>query len=192
MTRLIAVLSWFDEPLPLLASCLEGMARGGVDHLVAVDGAYRLFPGGEARSHIDQHAVLAAGTKQYGIGLTLVVPSTVWAGNEVEKREYAFRQALAASGPGDWFWSLDADEIITAVPDDLKDRLEDAAEDAALIGVTIRSPPARGSPIRGRRTFRRGACSGRSRSSSTAALSVARRGRTAPLGRRPRGRGSVP
>jgi hypothetical protein len=123
MTRLIAVLSWFDEPLPLLASCLEGMARGGVDHLVAVDGAYQLFPGGEARSHIDQHAVLTAGTKQYGIGLTLVVPSAVWAGNEVEKRQYAFRQALAASEPGDWFWSLDADEIITAVPDDLKDRL---------------------------------------------------------------------
>jgi hypothetical protein len=133
--KLLAVLSWFDEPLPLLASCLEGMARGGVDHLVAVDGAYRLFPGGEARSHIDQHAVLTAGTKQYGIGLTLVVPSVVWAGNEVEKREYAFRQALAASAPGDWFWSLDADEIITAVPDDLKDRLRDAEEDAALIGV---------------------------------------------------------
>ena len=44
MTRVIALLSWFDEPPVSLVTCLQALAEAGTDHVVALDGRYALYP----------------------------------------------------------------------------------------------------------------------------------------------------
>lgn len=141
--RLILLLSFYDEPVEDLVACITTAAEAGVTHVVAVDGAYALFPEGKAASPAKQHAAIVLVCRELGVGLTLHVPATVWAGNEVEKRCFHFRLAHAVSRPGDWFWILDADEVVIRVPEDLKDRLaateHDAAEVQALDVVALRA-----------------------------------------------------
>ncbi len=122
--RLIALLSWYDEPLEDLVACIASAAQAGVDHVVAVDGAYALYPGGQARSHVSQTAAIVTACRELDLGLTIHTSRTVWEGGEVEKRTFHFALALAVSEPGDWFWIMDADEVIVDTPPDLKDRLE--------------------------------------------------------------------
>lgn len=98
--------------------------------VVAVDGRYELFPADTAISPIDQHAAIVACCRELGVGLTLHVPDRVWPG-EVEKRTFHFALAYAVSEPGDWFWIMDADEVISRAPADLKDRLSATALDCA-------------------------------------------------------------
>jgi hypothetical protein len=42
--NLIGILCWFDERPAALAGVVAGLAKAGVSHVVAVDGAYSLFP----------------------------------------------------------------------------------------------------------------------------------------------------
>lgn len=136
MTRILACLSFYDERPALLVECIKSLAATGVDHIIAVDGAYALFPDGTAASHPNQHAAITLACRQLGLGLTLHVPSVVWAGNEVEKRNALFTQAWAASnGPSDWFMVHDADMTVTRWPEDLKERLAATGHDAAEIEV---------------------------------------------------------
>lgn len=141
--RLIALLSFYDEPIPDLVACITSLHDAGVDELVAVDGAYALYPNGRAASDPNQHAAIVLACRNLDIGCTLHVPRTVWAGGEVEKRSFHFKLALSVAQHGDWFWIIDADEVITQVPDDLKARLEttdhDAAEHDALDTVALRA-----------------------------------------------------
>lgn len=120
--RVIACLSWFDEPPPLLALCIHGLAQAA-DHLVAVDGAYALYPDAVAASPLEQHAVVNAACREYGLALTTLTPRAPWEGNETQKRTALFDLAHAVSDPGDWFLVVDADEIVTGAPTDLRDRL---------------------------------------------------------------------
>jgi hypothetical protein len=131
--RLHGLLSWYDERERDLASCLAALAGAGFDHVVAIDGAYELFPGGQARSPARQRLAVSAETEQLGLGLTLHVPDKPWPGNEVEKRTALFDLAFAVSAPGDWWLVLDADEKITQAPADLAIRLARAEEDVAEI-----------------------------------------------------------
>lgn len=122
--KLIGLLSFYDEPVPDLLACIASLAEHGVDELVAVDGAYALYPGGRARSHPDQHAAVVLACREVGMTCSLHVPRTVWRGNEVEKRTFMFRLAYAHSQPGDWFWVMDADQVVLDTPADFKDRLK--------------------------------------------------------------------
>lgn len=133
--NVIALLSFYDEPVEALVACIRGCAASGVSHIVAVDGAYALYPDGEAASHPNQHAAVMLACRELGVGCTLQVPGAVWAGNEVEKRTALFAAGHAVATPGDWFLVVDADEIVQADPDHLEAALDGCAEDVCDVEI---------------------------------------------------------
>lgn len=136
------LVSFYDEPPDNIARCLVGLHRARVDRVVALDGAYALYPNGAATSPSSQHAAWIMGARELGIACTLHVPARVWERNEAQKRTALFAYALAGAQPGDWFVVVDGDEFITRVPDDLEDRLRatqlDVAEIQAVDAVALR------------------------------------------------------
>ena len=131
--RLIALLSWFDEPPELLALCLDGAKRAGCSAVVAVDGRYAMFPSMTNVSDPKQRAVIDAACRHHGLELTTHV-SGPWT-DEAAKRTVLFALALAVSDRGDWWINLDADTIVTEVDAGLLRRLAETEEDAALARV---------------------------------------------------------
>jgi hypothetical protein len=106
-------LSWFDEPIGWLTELVASLAPH-IDHLVAVDGAYGLLPGAEARSPTDQAHAITGACAGAGVGVTLHQPNAPWSGNETEKRSSLFALAHAVAAPGDdWLWVIDADEVVS-------------------------------------------------------------------------------
>lgn len=112
------LLSFYDEKAGHLADCIASFAGAGIDRLVAVDGAYALFPDGTSFSGGDQHDAIRGTCLDHGIGCTLYTPPAVWAGNEVEKRTLLFRLGHAHCEPyDDWLFVIDADETVAHVGD---------------------------------------------------------------------------
>jgi hypothetical protein len=133
--RIVALTAFYDEPPAMIASMLNGLARLRVDHVVALDGAYRLYPDGKPASHPDVWQAFL-GAFAFGIGVTLIAPNEVWEGNEVEKRTALFRHGLAHARPGrDWFLVCDCDEFFCVDVPDLRDRLAATEHDAASVHV---------------------------------------------------------
>lgn len=112
--KIVALLSFYDETDEMLRESI-GSLKGFADALVAVDGAYKLYPGGKPSSGEASHAVIREVCQEIGIDVNLYVPTTVWRGGEVEKREKMFRygERLASRRDGDWFFILDGDFVIT-------------------------------------------------------------------------------
>jgi hypothetical protein len=129
---ILALLSWFDERPAQLARLVSSLAGAGVGHLVALDGAYALFPGAAARSPGVQARMLRRVAHAHGIDATILVPDGPWRGGEVEKRTALFAAAHRVAVPGrDWLWVIDADEVVTAagwVRDGLEATCLDVAE----------------------------------------------------------------
>lgn len=123
--KLIGLLSWYDETPEALAQCIAGLHKAGVSHLVAVDGAYALYPDAKAASDPIQQGAIVTACRSLGMECLLHVPSRPWQGNEVEKRNHLFALGYLLSEPGDWFWVQDADQVVTKCPDpaELKDAL---------------------------------------------------------------------
>lgn len=112
--RIVAVLSWYDEPVDWLRECVAS-ARF-CDHLIAVDGPYAAFPHGMPSSPPDQ----AEAIRRAWSGCTVHVQPEPWAG-EVAKRDYML--GLAVAEGADWIFVIDADEVVTDVPGDLRELL---------------------------------------------------------------------
>jgi hypothetical protein len=114
--RLIGVTIWYDENPAWLAACVASMARAGISHVVAVDGAYALYPDGirHPRSGLEQHAAVSEVCQAMQIGCTLHSPAEAYAGNEVEKRTLAFRLAEQVAEEDDWYFVMDADQTIVS------------------------------------------------------------------------------
>lgn len=112
--KLIGILSWYDESPSWLSATVASLARAGATHLVAVDGAYRMYPDGRGSSGGNQADAIIKTAYGAGLALSLHVPTAVWHGNEVEKRDHCFRLAETVAAPHeeDWYWIVDADEII--------------------------------------------------------------------------------
>jgi hypothetical protein len=108
--KLVGVLAWYEENPTWLAASVASFARLGMDHLVAVDGSYALFPDGTPRSGAEQHEALAEIVRPFGMGLTLHVPNEVW-DSEVDKRTFSFALAETLTNEDDWYVVFDADEI---------------------------------------------------------------------------------
>ena len=104
-----ASLVWWDEPPETLRECVLGAARV-CDRIVAVDGAYRRYPGATGTSPPEQAAAISEAARDAGIECLVVSPDRLWAG-QVEKRTHAL--ALAAIG-SDWVAVVDADHVIDA------------------------------------------------------------------------------
>lgn len=111
------------------------MAAMGIDHVIALDGAYALYPNGTASSHPNQHAAITLACRSLGLGLTLSTPAHVWAGGECEKRTALFALGWAVAQAGDWFVIQDADMVACKWPADLKAQLQDTDNDAAEVEI---------------------------------------------------------
>jgi hypothetical protein len=141
--RLHGLISWYDEPCSALAATLIGLRTAQVDHVIAVDGAYLLYPDGKPSSSNDQAATIQAACRELGMGCTIHTPQHRWAGNEVEKRTRMFSVALAASDPGDWWLNMDADMVVTQAPGNLKQQLENTEHHAAYCTLSEPRNPDR-------------------------------------------------
>ena len=133
--RLHGLLCFYDEPVKNLIACLAALADAGVDHVIALDGRYAMYPGDEAASDPEQHAAIQFACRELAMACTLHVPSEPWPRNEPQKRTALFTLAAGLADEGDWFWVQDADQIVTKWPDDLKDRL--AATEQPVAELTM-------------------------------------------------------
>lgn len=111
--RVVALLSWYDESPTWLSAAVASAARIA-NHVVAVDGAYRLLPGGRGSSGVEQSDAVRLACEAAGVGCTLHVPSASWVGNEVGKRDFLFAlgQTVVETPGEDWFMVIDADELV--------------------------------------------------------------------------------
>lgn len=119
--KIIGLLSWYEENPAWLAECVASAARL-CDHLIAVDGPYAAFPGALKKPYSGSEQVetiqrTAAGA---GMGCTIHQSRQPWWGGqwggEVEKRDFMFQLGKTFASREDWFFRIDADEVLTDVP----------------------------------------------------------------------------
>lgn len=129
--KVVGCLAFYDESPLWLAASVQGAAKL-CDHVVAVDGAYALYPRGRAWSTPEQAHAITEAAHAAGIGCTVHHPDSVWMGNQIEKRSLMFRLAAQITEPSDWVFVFDADDLVTTVPPDTRNKLKDAEEDVAV------------------------------------------------------------
>lgn len=143
MTRLVGLLSWYQERPDWLYETVTSLKQADVTALVAVDGAYRLYPGGTPTSDPEQREAIEQAAHDIGIDLLVWEPGETWAGGEVEKRAFLFAAGEAfTDGPDDWYIVMDGDEVIAQAPTDLHQRLEATPHPSAT--VAFLNDPAEG------------------------------------------------
>lgn len=143
MTRVHALLSWWDEsPLWLTAAIVS--AAPYIDHVIACDGRYHLYPGDRTQSRVDQAQAIVETCQTLNLGLTLHRPQHAWADNECGKRNHMFRLAELEAQPNiDWLFVIDADIIVDRGITNLRQLLAHTDRDAAEITVLERGDPYR-------------------------------------------------
>lgn len=142
--RVIGLLAWYDEPTKDLERCIRTFHAAGVTALVAVDGAYGLFPGAQPVSPVEQHVLIAQTCAELKIDLRLWRPRELW-DTETDKRAFMFglaEQHLRQSDE-DWYCVMDADEYVKGQVD-LQGLLRKTRFDAA--DVTFDEPAGAGKP----------------------------------------------
>lgn len=132
--RIVALLSFYNERTEDLERLIHSLKHAGVTRLVALDGAYALYPNPQPASSPAEHNTLRQAARAAGIQLHLRIPPTPWIGNEVEKRTAMFELAEKVTTPQDWYLVIDGDEHIIE-PCDLSD-LEHTTFDVAEITYT--------------------------------------------------------
>lgn len=112
--KIIAVLCWFDEQPPWLTGAIGSLKKLGVSHVVALDGAYGLYPSGRAYSSRHQHATIVEACHALEMGSLIYAPQEPYLNNEVEKRSLSLRLAESIATPyEDWYFIFDADHFVT-------------------------------------------------------------------------------
>jgi len=107
--KIVGVLIWYDESPAWLANAVCGFGRV-CDEIVAVDGAYSMYPGARPRSNPDQAEAILAAAETMGVGCTIHRPKDVFWGNEVEKRNLSLRLAGSLGlTRDDWVMVFDGD-----------------------------------------------------------------------------------
>lgn len=113
--KLIGILSWFDENPAWLAGVVAALHRAEISHVIAVDGAYALYPNGKAQSAPEQQGAIVEVCRSLEMGCTMFAPAEPFFGNEVEKRNLAYRLAEVVAEPyEDWYFLVDADHFVTS------------------------------------------------------------------------------
>lgn len=128
--RIIALLSFYDETAEWLTRCIASLTHLPVDGLVALDGAYELYPDAQPSSPPEQRAAIRRAARAHSIPLLLETPEQPWPG-EVEKRNHLF--TIAETTAADWYFVIDADEYITSAPADVPGRLAASPFDVAAV-----------------------------------------------------------
>lgn len=142
--RIVALLSWYDEPPTWLAETVASIGKV-CDHLIAVDGPYAMFPGALSKpasgpEQVETILRVAAGS---GIGCTIHQPREPWWGGEVEKRDAMFRLGETFTTADDWYLVVDADEVVSKAPSDLRRRLAESTLDVAELTLWERETQSR-------------------------------------------------
>lgn len=134
--KVAGLLSWYDESPAWLATAVSGMARV-CDEIIAVDGAYALYPSARPRSHPQQVEAVLQAAEAGGAGCTVHRPREVFWGNEVAKRNLTLALASAHLESGrDWLVIFDADWHVTeANPARFRHELEETDLDVALYTI---------------------------------------------------------
>lgn len=137
--RIVGLLSWYDESPAMLAAAVTSVAPL-VDHIVAVDGAYILFPEAQPASPADQANTIRDVALAHNLAVTVHHPNARWLGNEVEKRTFMFRLAEAVTTSDDWYYVMDADEQVTHVHCDHRAILASTSHDTAEVSYWWHRP----------------------------------------------------
>jgi len=137
--RIVGLLSWYEENPAWLAEMIASLPSAGISHLIALDGAYALYPGAAPRSDSSNVEAIQAACTAVGLTYSIHQPVEVWEGNEVEKRSALFELAEQVTTEEDWYFVMDADETITSVPSNFRTRLARTRLDVAM--VTFYEPP---------------------------------------------------
>lgn len=129
--RLIALVSWYDESPSWLASCVAGIGRF-CDFVIAVDGAYALYPGARPRSHPQQVEAIVHTAEAMDIGCLVYQPDTIWFDNELGKRNKSIALAATVAEPGDWIAVIDADyHLLRCNPEIVRHELDETESQVA-------------------------------------------------------------
>jgi hypothetical protein len=126
-----AILVWWDENAEDLEECIRGMATVA-DRVIAVDGAYRRYPGATVASPPEQTIRIMETAREVGLDCVIHTPNRLWAG-QVEKRSYAFQQAAHGS---DWIATFDSDWIAHGDRAAVRDELAAFSADQRVDVVT--------------------------------------------------------
>lgn len=126
-TRVIGLVSFWDESPTWLAASLASLGRF-CSHVVVLDGRYAQFPDQRLQSGSAEHYAVIDAARGAGLGITFHTAPRTYA-TEMEKRTKLFQLGALEARPGkDWFFILDADELVAeSVPtDELLARLDRA------------------------------------------------------------------
>jgi hypothetical protein len=130
-----AALCWWDEPVHKLEMTVRSWANIA-DRVVALDGAYRRFPGASIRSDPAQAEAIRRTAEKAGLECLVLAPDRLWAG-QLEKRTFLYQ--LAAIG-SDWVLVVDADHHIHAEREAVRRELEIMPAEVGVIEAPMRVP----------------------------------------------------
>jgi hypothetical protein len=132
-------LNWYDERPDWLAATVASASKL-CDGIVAVDGAYFLYP--DSLRHPASGAAQATAIMEtalaLGMSCTIHVPTEPWFGNEVGKLQALFDLGIPEPYE-DWFFRIDGDELLTDVPFDARDAIEKTECHAAEVRMWVRT-----------------------------------------------------
>ncbi len=117
--NLVALLSYYSEPDVFLKDMIRSLPKIGVTKLVALDGAYALYPDAKASSPVSNHRAIEKTANRVGIETFHYVPDEPWHENEVGKRWTLMDLAESITTDRDWWFVIDGDEVVTDGPFDL-------------------------------------------------------------------------
>ncbi len=130
--KIIGLLNFYNESPSWLATAVGGFGRI-CDTIIAVDGAYALFPGGRACSHPNQAEAIQTAAEAAGAGSIVFRPNEIWHGNEVAKRNQLIKLAGTLDLTSeDWLMVFDADcHMLMCEPGVIRDVLADTDKNVA-------------------------------------------------------------
>lgn len=135
-----ASLVWWDERPEDLARCVRGVATVA-DRIVAVDGAYRRYPGATVRSDSAQEQAILETAAEAGIEAIVHIPTELWAG-QLAKRTFALQEAAKDS---DWIAVVDTDWVVSGDRDAIRVELETTQYD--VLRALLVTPASTEGPI---------------------------------------------
>ena len=133
--RITAALAWWDELPEDLDRCIRSLGNIA-DKVVAVDGAYRRYPGATITSPQDQVVAIREAATAVGIECEVIQIDRLWAG-QVEKRAHLLNVASIGS---DWIAVVDTDHIINTNRELARDEISHMGTDVDVISVTFFTP----------------------------------------------------
>ncbi|MBB3752607.1 hypothetical protein FHT44_005119 [Mycolicibacterium sp. BK634] len=132
--KVVGLLNWYEESPAWLIETVASVSKL-CDHIIAVDGPYAAFPGARKTpySGSEQADAIFHTAAGLGMGCTIHTPRQPWLGGEVEKRDFMFRIGETFTTENDWYFRIDADEILTDVPVGTRSQLENSAWDVGEV-----------------------------------------------------------